>query len=113
MHLSGSRLGALGNFVPNPFTICFALELGYLDGFKRLIIAISNNSSHYCLGWTKLLFINSSFNAGPFSSFFFLLKKTVSLLEFGGIKWRVLWSDNKKRFDLVDRLRGFQIKVGY
>lgn len=53
------------NFVLIPFTICFAFKRGYLDGLKRLIIAISNNLGHYYLGWSKLLFINSSFNAGP------------------------------------------------
>lgn len=67
MHLfrvpAGDSSSARYNFVLIPFTICFAFKRGYLDGFKRLIIAISNNSGHYYLGRFKLLFINSSFNA--------------------------------------------------
>lgn len=42
---------------------CFAFKRGYPNDFKRLIIAISNNSTYYYSEWSKLLFINLSFNA--------------------------------------------------
>lgn len=75
-------------FPTDPFRICFLLNRCYVHRLKRLIIAISNNSSYYFES-SKLLFINISFNARyyVFAPFLFFL---ICLLRLG--RWVMVYS---------------------